>query len=454
MGAMFFVQKYGSGALDALSQKGSPKLPSTLLEKMFRQLLLPSQAAKQLILCSSPHIFSPLPQEFHWITLHVHQLSQYRTGMMAVPSDLPLILAAMQASMSSATSKEQRTQAEALLAQLKESQICMELMLHILSVESEAHNDFIRLLSLTILSDWVKMWWNKINESDQTIVKNSVLTLLHGAIGRSPMRGLRTKLAVMISNIAVRSFPQLWSSFLEDMAGIVLSAGTSNTIEQKEIAFMAIEFTSADAIDSDYCAAIPIERRQDILGGYRTKLPQLLAFSCQFLMQCSNEFVTGMQETAAVRSGLGGGGSGGGLYGGQVHGKVLASLITCILRMVQSLAMFAKPEDICDATSNRDFSMIAVQFLSITAAAGSGSDYTELVWELQVEAVNLLHTITAQKLPADIFARLIEAIPRHVPQAATTYTGGNNGFRSYYNNSPDHTTTTNLTESTSIHNIH
>ena len=294
--------------------------------------------------------------------------------MMAAPSDLPLILAAMQASMSSATSKEQRTQAEALLAQLKESQICMELMLHILSVESEAHNDFIRLLSLTILSDWVKMWWNKINESDQTIVKNSVLTLLHGAIGRSPMRGLRTKLAVMISNIAVRSFPQLWSSFLEDMAGIVLSTGTSNTIEQKEIAFMAIEFTSADAIDSDYCAAIPIERRQDILGGYRTKLPQLLSFSCQFLMQCSNEFVTGMQETAAVRSG------GNGLYGsnnmmgvhgsGQVHGKVLASLITCILRMVQSLAMFAKPEDICDAAANRDFSMIAVHFLSITAAEG------------------------------------------------------------------------------------
>ena len=38
--------------------------------------------------------------------------------------------------------------------------------------------------------------------------------------------------------------------------------------------------------------------------------------------------------------------------------------------------------------------------------------------------MNLLHTITAQKLPADIFARLIEAIPQHVPQAATTYTGG------------------------------
>ena len=362
--------------------------------------------------------------------------------MMAAPSDLPLILAAMQASMSSATSKEQRTQAEALLAQLKESQICMELMLHILSVESEAHNDFIRLLSLTILSDWVKMWWNKINESDQTIVKNSVLTLLHGAIGRSPMRGLRTKLAVMISNIAVRSFPQLWSSFLEDMAGIVLTTGTSNTIEQKEIAFMAIEFTSADAIDSDYCAAIPIERRQDILAGYRTKLPQLLAFSCQFLMQCSNELVTGMQETAAVRSGLGGGARNGlygsnNMIGGQVHGKVLASLITCILRMVQSLAMFAKPEDICDAAANRDFSMIAVQFLSVTAAAGSGSEYTELVWELQVEAVNLLHTITSQKLPADIFARLIEAIPRHVPQAATTYTGGNNDcFSVYYNNYP------------------
>jgi hypothetical protein len=191
-------------------------------------------------------------------------------------AEYPMVLAAMQASLSSATPKEQRMQAEALLAQLKESQLCMELMLHMLTVDSDAHTDSIRLLSLTVLGDWVKIWWNKIGEGDQAVVKKSVLELLHGPIGRSPVRGLRTKLAVMLSNIAVRSFPQLWPSFLDDMARVV--AGTSDptngaaattTVAQKEIAFMAIEFTSADSIDNDYCAAIPIERRQDILGGFR-----------------------------------------------------------------------------------------------------------------------------------------------------------------------------------------
>ena len=251
-----------------------------------------------------------------------------------VGSDYAVVLGAMQASLHSSTTKDQRTQVEALLSQLKESQVCMEIMLHILRVDCEAHNDYIRLLALTILSDWVKLWWNKINEGDQIIVKNSVLELLYGTIGRSPVRGLRTKLAVMISNIAIRSFPQLWPSFLEDMAGVVLASaatGNNTTIEQKEVAFMVIEFTSADSIDTDYCAAIPIERRQDILAGFRSKLPQLLSFSFQYLVQCSNEFVASLQGQS------------------QTEGKLLAGLMTGILRMVASIAMFAKPEDILPA---------------------------------------------------------------------------------------------------------
>ena len=221
-----------------------------------------------------PSLFNIVPSLssfFFFFKSRKPRLSHLLTIINAMASEYPLVLGAMQASLSSSTPKEQRTQAEALLAQLKESQLCMELMLHVLTVDSDAHTDSIRLLSLTVLSDWVKIWWNKVNEGDQTIVKKSVLELLHGPIGRSPVRGLRTKLAVMLSNIAVRSFPQQWPSFLDDMARVV--AGTSDaatvTVEQKEIAFMAIEFTSADSIDTDYCTAIPIERRQDILGGFR-----------------------------------------------------------------------------------------------------------------------------------------------------------------------------------------
>ena len=51
--------------------------------------------------------------------------------------------------------------------------------------------------------------------------------------------------------------------------------------------------------------------------------------------------------------------------------------------MVSSLAMFAKPEDICDAPNGRDFSAVAVRFLSLSAGTAS-LGYGELVWDLQV----------------------------------------------------------------------
>jgi hypothetical protein len=41
---------------------------------------------------------------------------------------------------------------------------------------------------------------------------------------------------------------------------------------------------------------------------------------------------------------------------------------------------------------------------------------------VQNEAVRLLHALTAQKLPVDVFARLVDAIPRHVPRVASAYT--------------------------------
>ena len=67
---------------------------------------------------------------------------------------------AMRASLSSSTSKENRSLVDAYLSRLKEDRQCLEIMMHVLTVESENHDDFIRMMSLTILNDWLKIWWN------------------------------------------------------------------------------------------------------------------------------------------------------------------------------------------------------------------------------------------------------------------------------------------------------
>jgi hypothetical protein len=92
-------------------------------------------------------------------------------------------IGAMNASLSSMTTKEQRQQVDSFLSRLKEEKMCLEIMIHILTVESPNHNDFIRMLSLTILNDWLKIWWNKINENEQTAIRNNVFLLLTGSVG-------------------------------------------------------------------------------------------------------------------------------------------------------------------------------------------------------------------------------------------------------------------------------
>ena len=200
-------------------------------------------------------------------------------------------LGAMRASLSSSTTKEQRVLVDHFLSQLKEDRRCLEIMIHILTFQSENHDDYIRMLSLTILNDWLKIWWNKLSESEQSSIRNTVLMLLNGPLSKSPVRVLLTKLAVMISNIAVRQFPQMWPTFLEDMVSLCLASSTTpSSYGEQEISIMAIEFTASDSIDNDYCSSLPLQRRQDILAGFRKKLPELLGFAFNFLGQCSNRY--------------------------------------------------------------------------------------------------------------------------------------------------------------------
>lgn len=206
---------------------------------------------------------------------------------MSTPEEIMYLdaIGAMRASLSSATTKEQRAQVDHFLAQLKEDRRCLEIMTHVLTVQSENHDDYIRMMSLTILNDWLKIWWNKLVEGDHAAIRNTVLMLLSGPVGKSPVKGLWTKLSVMISNIAVRQFPQMWPSFLDDMVSVCVSSTTTPTYGEQEIAIMVIEFTASDCIDNDYCSSLPIQRRQDILAGFRKKLPDLLKFFYSYLSE-------------------------------------------------------------------------------------------------------------------------------------------------------------------------
>jgi hypothetical protein len=80
----------------------------------------------------------------------------------------------------------------------------------------------------------------------------------------------------------------------------------------------------------------------------------------------------------------------------EVFQKDFLRLMGGIVRMLIPIAMFAKAEDMCEPS--RDLSILAIQLLCEP--------------ELQSDAVELLDILTRHKLPFDVFAKLVDVIPR------------------------------------------
>ena len=158
----------------------------------------------------------------------------------------------------------ERMEADAALESLKGQEQCMVVMIHILSHETPEHNEYIRQLALSILNDWMKTWWNNISEENQMHIRTNITGLLGNSTMVAQSKGLRTKLAVTVCNIAERQYPQKWPTFLEDIVGMWLQTQEAG---QREICIMTLEFLVEDCIDGDFNNTLPVLRRNDILTG-------------------------------------------------------------------------------------------------------------------------------------------------------------------------------------------
>jgi hypothetical protein len=124
-------------------------------------------------------------------------------------------LDAFNLSLNPTISKEERKNVEEFIYQLRLSHECFEILLHILN--NNYSNDSIQMFALTILNDWIKGLYNKIADSIKVTIRQSLLSLINSSICITNNKVLRTKLAVILSNISIRQFPTHWPTFLDDL---------------------------------------------------------------------------------------------------------------------------------------------------------------------------------------------------------------------------------------------
>lgn len=130
-------------------------------------------------------------------------------------------LKALYGCLDSKTSKLDRDQYESYIHHLKHNHehTCLEILIRILSESNElVCNEYMKLLTLSILNDYINIWWNKVVESKQGYIKQMIwdLTCISDLSCHNSHRSIRSKIAVLLANISERVFPQYWPTMISE----------------------------------------------------------------------------------------------------------------------------------------------------------------------------------------------------------------------------------------------
>ena len=220
--------------------------------------------------------------------------------MSVIGSDIyATTLQALQASLSSYISKSEREQCDRYIQDLKQREECMTIMSRILSEDESICNQYVKQLALSVLNDWIKLWWNKLPDQRKGDVKQLAMDLLSSNLSIHENSSIRTKIAVIMSNVAERIFPQYWPTFMQEMVALWLSSPFS----RQDVILKLLETVIVDSIDTDFNSILPTLRRQEIVAGIVDAQTLLFDTSYQFMgysFQEYNRLIAGKQQPEGI----------------------------------------------------------------------------------------------------------------------------------------------------------
>ena len=289
-----------------------------------------------------------------------------------------------------------RQEAGAYLESLKMSAESLGVVHEVLVSPDPSISGEVKMMALSILHDWIRIWWNRLtSDEERNTARSAVLSLLQHEVLVGPAasammpsgiaRSVRIKLSVCITSIAERQFPQLWPTFVEDMMGL----WRSSPLEIQEVVVNSIETMVVNCLDNDFNNSLPSVRRQEIIAGFQERLELIY----------STAYASLTQQDQQVSAGSG------------------SYLTNSTLKMVRAFAQFIKAADTCQEP--HDFSLLCLAMLNFPS--------------LQSEAAQLLGGITSQdKLPLELFGKLLQTIPSHPVTCLPSQLGDNLAFQRHY----------------------
>lgn len=175
-------------------------------------------------------------------------------------------------------SKERQSYQNFLMS-LKDNSHCAELLSCILEDESSLYDEPVHIMSLSILHDWLKLWWEKVDLNDKLYIRNIFSKLLAAKTIERRSKNYRNKFSSILAEISERLFPQYWPTMIDDFKNI----WTGQSFPKQEIILSTLRFLYTDCADSELYEHLSSHRRQEIMIGLCQAQESLLELSYQYL---------------------------------------------------------------------------------------------------------------------------------------------------------------------------
>jgi hypothetical protein len=296
-------------------------------------------------------------------------------------SDYENTVAAIATILSSASTQHNRKEAEGYLQSVRDSPTGLKTLVQIVTCPGPEPNEHIRALSLTIVQNWIRHFWDKVPPNMQLDIRQEVVSMIVSVTAntRFPKSVLR-KLSSILADVVERQFPNQWQTFVEDVMEVWRSSPQQ---DMHAVVIVSLENVISDCVDSDFSNTLTSTRRQDILNGLTPKVPMILETTFSYMCALVQEYME--QKSSA---------------GSEAHDASRVSQIVDLfgetLKMVVPVIAFMKPDEVLKP--EHDFSIVIELF----------SDPM-----LQLDSVQLLEAVARKPLSYDLFRHLLEKISKN-----------------------------------------
>mmetsp|Transcript_20758 Transcript_20758/g.26993 ORF Transcript_20758/g.26993 Transcript_20758/m.26993 type:complete len:1442 (+) Transcript_20758:118-4443(+) len=286
------------------------------------------------------------------------------------------VLAALEVSHAPTTTPNGRAIAYSELEKFKERNDCDDYAMYIL--ENFEHDNYARHFALQCLSYKATTIGNDPGPLGESLRLKAATLLTNGT---KPLNieapHIKEAIASLVSDIAERSFPQLWPNFID---GVLQAWNNSNDGTSAEICMFVLRNIAEDCTDANFNSRLTTGRRNDILRAIKPHVQTLLNLTYSY-MSIQYQILIENDNT------------------NNTNNEVVVNTATILLRgclnMLKRFVLWIKPDELLN--DHHDFLSVCLTIMTLPSC--------------REEASSMLAVIVTRKLDMLSVKKLLEQLP-------------------------------------------